>query len=94
MAAVFPSSKEARVGKTLQYLKDRAGFVEAMRDDIDKLSRMAEKRGRRPAVRINDTSDLPQLAREMAQAFPNVQFYDYIRSESATDRNRLPMGNR
>src|SRR5260370_19413409 len=32
-----------------------------------------------PAVRIKGTSDQPQLAREMAQAFPDVQFYDYTK---------------
>jgi hypothetical protein len=73
------SIKQARVAKTLQYLNDRAGFVEALRADIAKLIVMAEKRGMKPAVRINGTSDLPQLAREMAQAFPQVQFYDYTK---------------
>jgi hypothetical protein len=77
MAGVFPSIKQARVAKTLQYLNDRAGFVEALSADIAKLIVMAEKRGMKPAVRINGTSDLPQLAREMASAFPQVQFYDY-----------------
>jgi hypothetical protein len=79
MAGVFPSIKQARVAKTLQYLNDRAGFVEALRADIAKLIVMAEKRGMKPAVRINGTSDLPQLALQMALAFPQVEFYDYTR---------------
>lgn len=33
----------------------------------------------RPAVRINGTSDQPQLALEMAREFPEVQFYDYTK---------------
>jgi hypothetical protein len=79
MAGVFPSIKQARVAKTLQYLNDRAGFIAILHADIAKLIVMAEKRGMKPAVRINGTSDLPQLARDLAQTFPNVQFYDYTK---------------
>jgi hypothetical protein len=79
MAGVFPAIKQARLAKTYQYLSDRKGFIEALRADIAKLIVMAAKRGMKPAVRINGTSDLPQLAREMAQAFPKVQFYDYTK---------------
>lgn len=77
MAGVFPAIKQARVAKTHQYLNDRVGFVETLRADIARLIVMADRRGMKPAVRINGTSDLPQLARELAQAFPQVQFYDY-----------------
>jgi hypothetical protein len=79
MAGVFPAIKQARVAKTQQYLNDRAGFVAALRADIAKLIVMAGKRGMTPAVRVNGTSDQPQLARELAQAFPEVQFYDYTK---------------
>lgn len=79
MAGVFPAIKQARVPKTHEYLKDRAGFVEALHADIAKLVLAAGRRGMKPAVRINGTSDLPQLARELAQAFPQVQFYDYTK---------------
>src|SRR5215475_10434490 len=74
MAGLFPAIKQARVAKSQQYLNDRAGFVATLRADIARLIDMAEKRGMKPAVRINGTSDLPQLARELAQDFPEVQF--------------------
>ena len=79
MAGVFPSIKEARVAKTRWFLNDRTGFIAALKADIARLVRMAEKRGMQPAVRINGTSDQPQLALEMARAFPTVQFYDYTK---------------
>jgi hypothetical protein len=47
--------------------------------DIDTLRRRAKKRSLKPAVRINGTSDMPRVARFMAQLFPDVQFYDYTK---------------
>lgn len=40
---------------------------------------MAARQGLTPAVRVNGTSDLPQLAMKMAREFPDVQFYDYTK---------------
>jgi hypothetical protein len=79
MAGVFPSIKAARITKTMMYLNDRAAFLTALRADIERLIRMATEREMIPAVRLNGTSDQPQLAREMALAFPEVQFYDYTK---------------
>jgi hypothetical protein len=79
MAGVFPSIKAARVAKTLLYLNDAESFKAQLKADIAELVRKASKRDLIPAVRINGTSDLPKLAREMALAFPTVQFYDYTK---------------
>lgn len=65
-AGIFPSIQRARVNKTLWYLSDRAGFVEALRSDIRKLIKAAAAREMQPACRINGTSDQPQLALQMA----------------------------
>jgi hypothetical protein len=79
MAAVFASIKRARVAKTLQFLNEPEAFKAALVADIQKLIRTAKKRGLKPAVRINGTSDLPKLALELVAQFPEVQFYDYTK---------------
>jgi hypothetical protein len=79
MAGVFPSIKRARIAKTLEYLNNRDAFKATLVRDIHKLIAEAKRRDMTPAVRINGTSDLPQLALELASMFPNVQFYDYTK---------------
>ena len=79
MAAVFPTIKEARIRKTLAYLANPEAFVARLNRDIVKLRKEARRRGMIPAVRINGTSDLPQLARRIAQDNPDIQGYDYTK---------------
>lgn len=78
-AGLFPSIIRARVRKTLWYLQHRASFLQALRKDIKKLIAAAAVREMTPACRINGTSDQPQLARQIAREFPEVQFYDYTK---------------
>lgn len=86
MAAVFPAIKRARIAKTLEYLHNPAVFEAKLISDIDRLAKEANKRGMKPAVRINGTSDLPKLARKIAAMFPDVQFYDYTKLPKAWSR--------
>jgi hypothetical protein len=79
MAGVFPMIKQARMAKTLAYLEDQPAFIARLESDIRKLVAHAGARGLKPAVRLNGTSDLPKLARKLAQRFPDVQFYDYTK---------------
>src|SRR5271163_1641298 len=74
-----PAVQNSRRMKTELYFKDRPQFMADMRKSITSLVRKAEKNQLTPAVRINGTSDLPQVAMEMAKEFPNVQFYDYTK---------------
>jgi len=67
------------MAKTLYLHNNRDAFMNALRWDIGALIKRAAKLGLKPAVRINGTSDLPQIARTMAREFPNVQFYDYTK---------------
>ena len=78
-AAIFPMIGRARVAKTIWLHNDREGFIEQLRADIRALIRMAKRKHRIPAVRINGTSDLPWLAMQMAQEFPELQLYDYTK---------------
>jgi hypothetical protein len=56
--------------------------------NIQKLVKRAAKLGLIPAVRINGTSDLPQLALQLATDYPDVQFYDYSKIPRPYDRVR------
>ena len=47
------------------------------------MQKHARKRGLELAVRINGTSDLPALARRVAELCPDVVFYDYTKIPGA-----------
>ena len=71
--------KESRQYKTELYFKNRPQFLRELRKSIESLVRKAKKRGLKPAIRINGTSDLPGVARQMAREYPEVQLYDYTK---------------
>jgi hypothetical protein len=88
MAGVFPTIKEARIAKTLHYLTRPEEFKAVLVADIRKLVKFAKAGGLIPAVRINGTSDLPQLALEIAAVFPEVVFYDYTKISRPWQRTK------
>lgn len=71
--------QNSRRMKTELYFNDRPKFLANMRKSIEALIRKADRDGLTPAIRINGTSDLPNLARQMAKEYPQVQFYDYTK---------------
>lgn len=75
----LPTHQDARIERTRLYFEDRKKFINSLRHDIKKLIRQADKAGLIPAVRVNGTSDLPQVAMQMAKEFPDVTFYDYTK---------------
>lgn len=78
-AAIFPMINKARQRKTRLLAMQPARFRATLRADISALIRKAKRTKQTPCVRVNGTSDLPQLALEMAREFPDVQFYDYTK---------------
>ena len=78
-AAIFPAIIAARIEKTRFLARDREAFLEQLRKDIKALVRQAARRGMRPAVRLNGTSDLAWLPLRLSAEFPEVQFYDYTK---------------
>jgi hypothetical protein len=85
-AAFSPNIRAARIRKTVMLAKDQLAFLSSLAYDIHGLRIKAAKRGLKPAVRINGTSDLPILAAVMATLFPDVQFYDYTKLPKAWHR--------
>ena len=87
-AAFIPMIITARIRKTVWLHNDREGFINQLRADITALIRRAKRLHLTPAVRINGTSDLPQIALLLAGEFPTVQFYDYTKIPRPWQRTR------
>ena len=87
-ASMFPMINRARVRKTLWLHSNPESFRAQLRKDIASLVKAAARQRLTPAVRVNGTSDLPNLALEMAAEFPDVQFYDYTKIPRPWQRTR------
>jgi hypothetical protein len=70
---------QARIRRTRYYFANRAAFLTQAEREICVAAKRAELSGRRLAVRVNGTSDLPGLAMHLAAAFPSITFYDYTK---------------
>lgn len=75
----FDQVQAGRQRKTNLYFDNPKQFIADLVDDVKRLVRQAKKQNLTPCVRINGTSDIPSLAREVAKACPDVQFYDYTK---------------
>ena len=71
----------ARFERTQLYLKDREAYLALLVHEIEKFVRKCEKLGKKPAIRLNGTSDIvwEKVAPVLFDMFPNVQFYDYTK---------------
>lgn len=85
---VMKSVYEARMRKTDFYIDHREDFLNSLRWDIQMIARRAKKRGMKPAIRINGTSDISKLAVQMATEFPKIKFYDYTKNPKPYLRHR------
>ena len=94
----FSSVQQARVNKTTWFFTERNDFMQQLVVDIAKLIRKAYKKGLKPLVRLNGTSDIRWESVAFTDvtgieyvnifaAFPNIQFYDYTK---IANRNDLP----
>jgi hypothetical protein len=81
-AGIFEAVNAARVMRTRFLHDNRAGFIAVLKGEIAALIRKAKRRGLRPVLRLNGTSDLPweKLAPELFTDFPGLKLYDYTKS--------------
>ena len=81
----FSNVQQARVKKTLLFLNDRTEFMRLLIKDISKFLKECEDLGKKPALRLNGTSDIQWEAIEVEdfknifEMYPNIQFYDYTK---------------
>jgi hypothetical protein len=70
--------KDARMKKTLRFLREYDSFLVQLKDEIAALVKSSTKKGMTPCVRLNGTSDLPwHNIGGIMEMFHDVQFYDY-----------------
>ena len=84
LGGVYPSIQKSRQAKTDLFLNDRDTFMAMLYKDIEKFVRFCEKKNKKPAIRLNGTSDIQweTIKHEGVTAFekfPQVQFYDYTK---------------
>jgi hypothetical protein len=72
------------------FWNEREAFKTLLTKEIETHIRRTVKHELTPAIRINGTSDLPSLAIEFANKFPEVQFYDYTKNFKTLLRKDLP----
>jgi len=84
LGGVYPSIQKSRQTKTDLFLNDRETFMTMLYKDIEKFVRFCEKKNKKPAVRLNGTSDIQweTIKHEgvtVFEKFPQVQYYDYTK---------------
>ena len=84
LGGVYPSIQKSRQTKTDLFMNDRETFMTMLYKDIEKFVRFCEKKNKKPAIRLNGTSDIQweTIKHESVtvfEKFPQVQFYDYTK---------------
>jgi hypothetical protein len=90
--------QEARIRKTKQLHQQPDEFFKQLHGDITKVKKYAQLEGKKPVVRLNGTSDLawesfrPAIwgGKNVFEAHPDVQFYDYTKRPDRVMRNQHP----
>jgi hypothetical protein len=96
----FNNVQNARIKKTLYFLKERENFMQDLYRSIIKLIKKADKLNLTPVIRLNGTSDLRWenmrfnyngKHKTIFQAFPMIQYYDYTKYPLSSGRwDKLP----
>ena len=84
---VFQKAKmRSRLGNTFYLVKQRQKFIEQLVKEITLAKEYADDLGKKLAIRLNGTSDLPWESpdfglngKSVMALFPDVQFYDYTK---------------
>jgi len=84
----FTNVQQARINRTRLYHEDRDKFMDQLYGELSRFRISTERKGFKPAVRLNGTSDLDW--REVIDAFFDMQFYDYTKSAARILGNDLP----
>jgi len=81
----FSNVQKARIAKTAWFNLDPVGFVDALKQDIDRFASWAIRKGLTPTIRLNGTSDIRWERYGVPQAFPELQWYDYTKLHNRKD---------
>ena len=81
----FSNVQQARINKTHYFFDNREGFMRDLGASIQRVVNKAKRLGLTPLIRLNGTSDIAwenipySYHKNIFEAFPNVQFYDYTK---------------
>ena len=68
-----------RINKTKYYFLERENFLNQLRIEIKRHISRCKKKGFKPAIRLNGTSDIDWNIHGLYKEFPNVKFYEYTK---------------
>jgi hypothetical protein len=85
----FSNVQIARINKTKRYLASRTAFMAELVADLERFVSYCQRKGVKPAVRLNGTSDIQwevahyanrgEIRGSVFELFPEIQFYDYTK---------------
>lgn len=75
----FSNVQDARTAKADWFISDRDGFLTQLHKELLDFSRYARLRGKKPAVRLNGTTDILWERYIDMSVYPEIQFYDYTK---------------
>ena len=81
----FSNVQQARIRKSLLFLNEPQEFMRQLVEDANKFLRECDRLGKKPALRLNGTSDIQWETIEVDgyenifAMFPQIQFYDYTK---------------
>ena len=75
----FTNVQNARKRKADWFVSDRDSFLGQLHKELLDFSRYARLRGKKPAVRLNGTSDILWEQHVDMTLYPEIQFYDYTK---------------
>ena len=85
----FSNVQEARIAKADWFVEDRKGFLEQLHKEMLRHSFNARLAGKRPAIRLNGTSDILWGKLIDMSLFPEVMYYDYTKYDPTRRRDLL-----
>ena len=77
----FNNVQKARIRKTKLWQESREYFLHELEADIKSFVKYCNKKGMKPAIRLNGTSDImwEDEAPHLFHRYPEVQYYDYTK---------------
>ena len=76
----FSNVQQGRINKTRWFFLERESFLIQLKKEIELFIINCNKKGFKPCIRLNGTSDIPWELYGVIQSYPDVQFYDYTKS--------------
>ena len=75
----FTNVQNARVRKADWFIEDRDAFLKQLHKELIDFSRYARLRDKKPAVRLNGTTDIDWPSLIDLSIFPEISFYEYTK---------------